>query len=414
MDILLSLLLLLIAARASGELVQRIKLPALLGEILAGIVLGPSLLGLVSPDVGITILADLGIFFIVYLAALELTLKDVKRSIRESGVYIAMGAFMLPLLSGVALGRLIGLPLGSSMFLGIALAFTALPVSVGILTDLELLNTPFGRSIVSAGLLCDVAGLAMIGVVLNVSAPEGFEPLSLAVLILRFGAFTVLLLAVDRLFRLRHGALGSWLLRASEHLVTKGAGFALPFIVALGFAFLADYLGLHFVVGAFFGTLLVGEHVIAEKEAKAVRSATAAITQGFLGPVFFAFIGLSVAVKSLADAPLVLSVLAVALLSKFVGGYLGARWSKLPQRLSVATGVAMNGRGAMELVVAAIGLELGFISETLFSILVFMGVITTFFMTFGLRLVVHKDMHDRLAIAMPVTKEGPGGLNGGP
>src|SRR6266699_3935077 len=206
MDILLSLLLLLLAARASGELAQRLKLPALLGEILAGVVLGPSLLGLVSPDAGITLLANLGIFFIVYLAALELTLKDVKRSIRESGVFIAIASFMIPLLSGVALGRFIALPLGSSMFLGIALAFTALPVSIGILTDLELLETDFGRSIVSAGLLCDV--------------------------------------------------------------------------------------------GAFFGTLLVAEHVIGDRDAKEVRAAMAAVTQGFLGPVFFAFIGLSVVVKS--------------------------------------------------------------------------------------------------------------------
>src|SRR5213075_980702 len=212
------------------------------------------------------------------------------------------------------LGRLIALSLGSSMFLGIALAFTALPVSIGILTDLELLETDFGRSIVSAGLL----------------------------------------IAVDRLFRYRHGVLASWLLRASRHLVTKGAPFALPFIVALGFAFLADYLGLHFVVGAFFGTLLVAEYVIGDRDAKDVRAATAAVTQGFLGPIFFAFIGLSVVVKSLADAPLVLSILAVAVLSKFIGGYAGARWSKFSQRYSVAAGVAMNGRGAMELVVAAI------------------------------------------------------------
>src|SRR5438093_5367582 len=212
MDILLSLLLLLLAARASGELAQRLKLPALLGEILAGVVLGPSLLGLVSPDAGITLLANLGIFFIVYLAALELTLKDVKRSIRESGVFIAIASFMIPLLSGVALGRFIALPLGSSMFLGIALAFTALAVSIGILTDLELLETEFGRSIVSAGLLCDVAGLAMIGVVLNVSASAGVDPLSMGILVLRFAAFLGLLIAVDRLFRYRHGILASWLL----------------------------------------------------------------------------------------------------------------------------------------------------------------------------------------------------------
>src|SRR6059058_2238821 len=412
MDILLSLLLLLLAARASGELAQRLKLPALLGEILAGVVLGPSLLGLVSPDAGITLLANLGIFFI-YLAALELTLKDVKRSIRESGVFIAIASFIIPLLSGVALGRLIALPLGSSMFLGIALAFTALPVSIGILTDLELLETDFGRSIVSAGLLCDVAGLAMIGVVLNVSASAGFDPLAMGILVLRFAAFTGLLIAVDRLFRYRHGVLASWLLRASRHFVTKGAPFALPFIVALGFAFLADYLGLHFVVGAFFGTLLVAEHVIGDRDAKDVRAATAAVTQGFLGPIFFAFIGLSVVVKSLADAPLVLSILAVAVLSKFIGGYVGALWSKFSQRYSVAAGIAMNGRGAMELVVAAIGLEPGLIDETLFSILVLMGVVTTFLMTLGLRFISPPDIRDRLAPRMSTAEQGLGGINGG-
>jgi len=299
------------------------------------------------------------------------------------------------------------------MFLGIALAFTALPVSIGILTDLELLETDFGRSIVSAGLLCDVAGLAMIGVVLNLTASAGFDPLAMGILVLRFAAFMGLLIAVDRLFRYRHGLLASWLLRASRRLVTKGAPFALPFIVALGFAFLADYLGLHFVVGAFFGTLLVAEHVIGDRDAKEVRGATAAITQGFLGPVFFAFIGLSVALKSLADAPLVLSILAVAVLSKFIGGYVGARWSKFSLRYSVAAGIAMNGRGAMELVVATIGLELGLIDETLFSILVLMGVVTTFLMTLGLRVVLPPDIRDRLAPRTSTAEQRSGGINGG-
>ena len=196
-----------------------------------------------------------------------------------------------------------------------------------------------------------------------------------------------------------------------DHVIAQW--FALPFIVALGFAFLADYLGLHFVVGAFFGTLLVAEHVIGDRDAKEVRAATAAVTQGFLGPVFFAFIGLSVVVKSLTDAPLVLSILAAAVLSKFIGGYLGARWSKFSQRYSVAAGIAMNGRGAMELVVAAIGLELGLIDETLFSILVLMGVVTTFLMTLGLRFILPPDIRDRLALRTSTAKHGSGGINGG-
>src|SRR5437867_2047810 len=138
MDILLSLLILLVGARLSGELAARMKAPALVGEILAGIVLGPSVFGFVRPDAAIQELANLGIFFIVYLAALELTLADVRRSIRDSGVFIAIASFIIPLLSGVALGRLIPLSLGSSMFLGIALAFTAAPVRIGILTYVDL------------------------------------------------------------------------------------------------------------------------------------------------------------------------------------------------------------------------------------------------------------------------------------
>src|SRR2546430_14995566 len=125
------------------------------------------------------------------------------------------------------------------MFLGIALAFSALRVSIGILTDLELLETDFGRSIVSAGLLCDVAGLAMIGVVLNVSTSSGFEPLAMGILVLRFATFMGLLIAVDRFFRYRHGVLAGWLPRASRPLVTKGGPFALPVIVAAGFGFLS-------------------------------------------------------------------------------------------------------------------------------------------------------------------------------
>jgi Kef-type K+ transport system membrane component KefB len=157
----------------------------------------------------------------------------------------------------------------------------------------------------------------------------------------------------------------------------------------------------------------VSEHVIRDSDVKEVRSATAAITQGFLGPVFFAFIGLSMVVSSLTNAPLILAVLAAALGSKFVGGYLGARWSKFSRRHCVAAGVAMNGRGAMELVVAALGLELGFINETLFSILVLMGVLTTFFMTFGLRFVLQKEIRGRPTFGTPATQEGSGGINGG-
>src|SRR6266540_3143645 len=331
MDVLLSLLILLVGARLSGELAARMKAPALVGEILAGIVLGPSVFGFVRPDAAIQELANLGIFFIVYLAALELTLADVRRSIRDSGIVIAIGAFTIPALAGTALGGAIGLAPSSAMFLGIALAFTALPVMARILSDLDLLHTPLGRSLLSAGLLCDVAGL----------------------------------------------------------------------------------LGLHFVVGAFFGTLLVSEHVIADRDVKAVRSATSAITLGVFGPVFFAFIGLTFEVGSLGNVVLVGAVLGVAAASKFVGGYVGAAWSHMPRRDCMAVGIGMNGRGAMELVVATLGLELGLIDGTLFSILVLTGVVTTLMTPFGLRFIFRRTKAEDASPPHVRAPGDAGGLNGG-
>ncbi|HYY47376.1 MAG TPA: cation:proton antiporter [Thermoplasmata archaeon] len=412
MDILLSLLILLATARFLGEVVARAKLPSLVGEILAGVLLGPAVLGLLAADATMTLLANLGIFFLVYLAALELTLEDVKRSIRDSGIYIAVGAFTVPMLAGTALGGMIGLGWTSAMFLGIALAFTAVPVLARILTELDLLRTALGRSLISAALLCDVAGLSCIGLLLNLNGPAGVDLWSTVVLLLKFGVFVGALLSIDRMFRVRHGALGAWLLRASRHFLTKESAFAMPFLVALGFAFLADLLSLHFVVGAFFGTLLLSEHVIVDRDAKAVRSATSAMTLGLFGPVFFAFIGLALQIGSLGNVTLVAAVLGVASASKLLGGYIGARWSRMPHRLGLAIGIGMNGRGAMELVVATIGLELGLIDSTLFSILVLTGVVTTLMTPFGLRAVL-REAPEEGAEAHAAPGRDVGRVNGG-
>lgn len=414
MEILLGLLILLVAARIMGELAARVKLPTLVGEILAGIVLGPALLGLLAVDQTMTVLANLGIFFIVYLAALELTLEDVKRSIRDSGIYIAVGAFTIPMIAGTVLGGAIGLPSPSAMFLGIALAFTALPVLARILSELDLLSTSLGRSIISAALLCDVAGLACVGLLLNLNNPLGVNGWDTAILFVKFVVFVGVMIGVDRMFRYRHGALGGWILRASRHFLTKESAFALPFLVALGFAFLADLLGLHFVVGLFFGTLIVAEHVISDRDVKAVRSATSAITLGIFGPVFFAFIGLAFQIGSLGNLPLVAAILGVACGSKVIGGYLGARWSRIPHRPALAVGIGMNGRGAMELVVATIGLELGLIDATLFSILVFTGIVTTLLTPFGLRFALRLGTDaEGMKAETRAPEPGTGGINGG-
>jgi len=194
----------------------------------------------------------------------------------------------------------------------------------------------------SRGLLCDVAGSAMIGVVLNVSASAGFEPCD-----------AISRSSVSRpswpphrrgpvSFRYRHGVLASWPQGPPGISSTRGATFALPFIVALGFAFLRTPRP-PLRRRAFFGPRLVAEHVTGDRTRR-MSAPPRRRSPKDSRPRVLAFIGLSVVVKSLADAPLVLSILAVAVLSKFIGGYVGAPLVQFSQRLRAA-GIAMNGRG---------------------------------------------------------------------
>lgn len=406
MEFLLALLVLLVVARVFGEVAERMRIPSMVGELLAGIALGPALLGWLAPSAGLQILADLGIFFLVYLAGMELTIADVKRSLRDSGIVVAVFSFIAPFALGVVVASAFEYALPTALFIGVALALTALPVSVRVLTYLDRLDTEWGRTIVTAGLVCDVGGLAVVGL-LSSWIREGYvlDLPTVALLGVKLSLFGCAIAATGKLLHLRQSTLARWLVRHSERFLSKGASFALPFAAALAYAFLADALGLHYVLGVFFGTLLLAEHLVREDEAQRVHDATSMVSAGLLSPVFFAFIGLSFATASLTNWPLIAAVLAAAFVGKIVGGYAGAALARFPPLERLAIGLGMNGRGAMELVIATIGLELGILDVATFSILVLVGVVTTIAMPVTLKRVVAREV-----AAVPAPEAAPSPL----
>ena len=383
LPLMVAILFLLLGARALGEVAERFGQPAMLGEIAAGILLGPSLLGWVPVSDGLRTVAELGVFLLVVLAGMELNPLELRRSIEGRNAWIAVCSFFVPLIAGFFVGAVFRLDLPRATFLALCIAITALPVSVRTLIDLGILHTSVGQRIVSAAVFNDVLSLLILGVLLNLAGRQtSLTDLGLTLLLTAakaavFMAAVVLAYrAIEWLVR-RVPTIDQMVDRAIRGLRGRESLFAVTILFVLVFASLSEAVGLHFVVGAFFGAMLLSHELLGGANFEEVQKTASGVTMGFLAPVFFGIIGLEFDVHALTRFGLVAAVLAVAFASKIAGGYLGGRLAGLAKPESLALGYGLNGRGIMELVIASIALEKGFIGPQLFSLVVLVGVVTT-------------------------------------
>lgn len=397
LPLMVSILLLLVAARALGELAERWGQPAMLGEIAAGLLLGPSLLGWVRASVELHAVSDLGVLLLIVLAGMELDPREIRDSIKGRNIWIPLCGFVIPLALGLAVGRLFDLDLMRTLFLGLAIAITALPVSVRTLLDLNLLSTEIGQQVIAAAIFNDILSLLLLGVVLNIPA-AGDTPVLFVLTVLaqaaKAAAFMLLVMFASRglhLITARNPRFHRALNRALQTLRGKESLFATTIVFVLIFAGIAEAVGLHFIVGAFFGAMLLSHEILGRANFEVVQRTTSAVTMGFLAPIFFGVIGLEFDASALERWVLTATVLAAAFAGKIVGGYAGGRLAGLGRGSSFALGAALNGRGIMELVIANIALSKGFIGPSLFSIIVLVGLVTTAFTPPLLKLAVRRN-----------------------
>lgn len=381
MSLIESILLVLVVARVAGELAERVGQPAMIGEILAGVLLGPSLLNLVHVTLELKAIADIGVFLLVFLAGMEIDPRDVLNAVRGRGIWVGLLGFAVPLAMGMGVGMLFKVE--QSIFLGLCIAITALPVSVRILMDLGRLHTRLGQRIVSAAVLNDVISLLILGVVLGADGGEGdwggFVRNTILV-VLKAIFFMAGVVVVSYVVRYSTGRLPEareWLSRLLGFLKGKESVFAVTLLFVLAFAGISDMIGLHFVIGAFFGSMLLNRALLGSVHFESIERTASSVTMGFLGPVFFSTIGLEFQAGSLTNLGLVTSILVVAVGGKLLGGFWGGWVAGHSIRESWTLGIGLNGRGIMELVIASIALKNGFINAELFSILVLMGTLTT-------------------------------------
>jgi len=392
MELFFVLLVLLIATRSFGEVAERLGQPGLVGELIAGIVLGtiaaqyadlfPEIAGLNQNPVFESI-TDLGMFFIMLFAGIEL---QPNRLIEYSrGAFaVAISGMVLPMALGIGLGWVF-LPasdafLAQCIFLGVALAITAVPATVRILMDLGKLESPSGQIIVSAAVFDDILSLILLAWLtglMEAGPASGFAIVPLAVNVLAFFAITT----VIGVFVFPFGG------RFMRGIKQKEFEFSALLVAAFAFAVLAELLDLHFIVGAFMAGLFFGRKTIDEPAYDDVRNKTSAMTFGFLAPIFFASVGLHLDFSAVLVVPaFVMWLLIAAFAGKLIGAGVAARTIGLSQQEAAAVGVGMSARGAVELVIADIALQAGLfdavpgitpVVEHMFSAVVIMAVLTT-------------------------------------
>jgi Kef-type K+ transport system membrane component KefB len=373
--ILLSLFCVVLSAQLLGWLMARFGQPRVIGQVLAGVIVGPSVLGLVEVNITLQALAEFGAIFLMFAVGLENKLSDLL-AVGKEAVIVAILGITLPMLGGYLFGSMHDLTQLQSLFIGTSMVATSVGITAQVLNDLGVINSTYARIILGAAVIDDILGLAILGVVSGMASGQEVSAIGVATTLgISLGFVVVVLLVGVPLIR----RINSYL---NPEKIT--GGFGLIISLSLGFAALSGVVGLAPIIGAFLiGMVLaeVSDHYDFQDKVHALES--------FLAPVFFAMVGVQLPIALLADGEVlwngtVLTV--IAILGKWLGGLAIA-----PQQgLAIANkvGVGMIPRGEVGLIVVGIGLASGLIGDKLFAEIVVMIIATTIMAPIVLRLLI--------------------------
>ena len=396
LDILVGLFILLLAAKVGEEIFRRLGQPGVIGELAGGFVVGPYALGLVVPGETATVLSEIGVVILLFAVGLEIKTDELLQVGRPAAVTAVLGV-IFPIAAGAGYALVTGQPPATAAFVGLALAATSIGITSRVLTELGVLERRFARIIIGAAVIDDVLALILIGIVSG--AAEG--DLGIATLGLIVGAvgFVVLGFAAARRARGLRREVFTWPLFTDTPLV-------LAFLLMLGLAILAAYIGLAAIIGAFVAGLIVAETEAQDEIEHEIKPLASIFT-----PFFFAVTGAQLDLAALADPKLAVAALLLAALgiaTKVLAGLIGAhgtgRWSAL------AVGVGMAPRGEVGIVVVTLGLGLGLLTQDLFSTVLVAVVLTTVAAPIMLNVVIPRaaaEADDRLGRA-PAVGPAPG------
>ena len=385
------LVVLMLVGRLLGEVMSRLRQPSVMGQLIAGLLLGPSLFGLLLPDAQHALfpknpeqkamidgIAQFGILLLLLLAGMETDLKLVRQTGRAS-LYASLMGILIPFICGVALGEALPdsmLPdpekrLITALFLGTALSIASVKIVAMVVREMNFMRRIVGQVILASAIIDDSVGWIIVSIIFSLALHGSVEPFSLAQSVIGTIAFMVASLTIGRravFFTIR------WV---NDHLVSEFAVVTAILCIMGIMALITHMIGVHTVLGAFVAGILVGESPILTRH---IDEQLRGLITAFFAPVFFGIAGLTADLTIMADPKIALftvGLVLVASIGKFGGAFLGAELGGLTRREGLALACGMNARGSTEVIIATVGLSMGALNQDLFTMIVAMAVITT-------------------------------------
>lgn len=409
------LVVLMLVGRLLGEAMLRIKQPAVMGQLVAGLVLGPSLLGALAPDwqhaifpaakeqkAMLDAVAQFGVLLLLLLTGMETDLRLVRRT-GGASIIASLAGIILPFACGVALGEALpdsmlpdpGKRLITSLFLGTALSIASVKIVATVIREMNFMRRTVGQIILASAIIDDTVGWMITAVIFSLALQGHVDIWSVAQSILGTLAFMGLSLTIGRRVVF---IIIRWV---NDVFVSDFAVITAILLIMCAMALITDLIGVHTVLGAFVAGILIGESPILTRH---IDEQLRGLIIAFFMPVFFGTAGLSADLTILKDPTLLAlatGLIVIASLGKFGGAFAGGKLAGLTFRESLALGTGMNARGSTEVIVATIGLSMGALSQNLFTMIVTMAVVTTMVMPPTLRatlarLPMRKDEKQRL------------------
>ncbi|HSZ73489.1 MAG TPA: cation:proton antiporter [Rhizomicrobium sp.] len=384
------IMILLFVGRGLGEVMQRLGQPAITGQLIAGILLGPSFFGAFWPEAQkfifpstpdqksmIDAVSQLGILLLLLLTGMETDLKLVRRVGSASAIISATG-ILVPFVCGFALGEYLPasiLPhtsrLVPALFLGTALSISSVKIVAMVVREMNFMRRDLGQVIVASAIIEDTIGWVIIAITLGIATRGAVDFLSLAKTLAGIAVFMGLSFTIGRriVFNLIR-----W---ANDNFQSEFPVITMILLIMGVMAEITQLLGVHTVLGAFVSGILIGESPILTQH---IEDQLRGIVSALFMPVFFGLAGLSADLTILKDVNLLMltcGLIAVASVGKFAGAFIGGEIGGLSRKQAMAVGAAMNARGSTEVIVATIGLSMGALTQNLFTMIVTMAIITT-------------------------------------
>lgn len=384
----LQLSILLVAAIVGGLLIKRFGYPVALGELLVGIILGPSIFNLISDQATVSVFAELGAIILLFYIGLETEMADLRKQLLPSLSVGVLGA-IVPLVLCYYTALAFGISNNEALFLGVVFTATSIGITIRLLKDMGKLNNPVGLTILGAGIVDDVVAVILLSVVLSILSAGGVNALDVGLVVVKAIIFWAIIVLI-----------GSKVLVRTIDKVRLDDEYMILLLLAYGFfaAYISAAIGLSAIVGAFAAGLPLS--TTRQVKVRMVLEKTGSLYMFFV-PIFFISIGTLVNLSVFGEAAFLgLVITAVAFIGKIVGSFVAARMTKFSTKESLKIGISMTPRGEMGLIIASLGLTSGLISTGTYSVAVMAVILTTF-----IAMPILKKLYETKRKSAPLTEK---------